>query len=108
MRGKAVVLEEFGRPLALREYEVPPAPVGGMLVACRHGGICGTDLHLQQGHLPIPTPLVLGHEGLGTVHEARSGRPRARCHGNRTANRRHRDVGVLDRLRFLRPVPAAP
>ncbi|MER7754245.1 alcohol dehydrogenase catalytic domain-containing protein [Kitasatospora sp. NPDC097643] len=74
-RGKAVVLEEFGKPLALREYEVPAAPAGGMVVACRHGGICGTDLHLQQGHLPIPTPLVLGHEGLGTVHELGAGAP---------------------------------
>ncbi|MET9960309.1 zinc-binding dehydrogenase [Streptomyces sp. NPDC006326] len=66
---RAVVLEEFGAPLSLRTFEVPAAPAGGMVVACRHGGVCGTDLHLAQGHLPIPVPLVLGHEGLGTVEE---------------------------------------
>ncbi|MFF8725792.1 zinc-binding dehydrogenase [Streptomyces sp. NPDC015171] len=73
---RAVVLERFGEPLALREFEVPPAPPGGLVVASRWGGICGTDLHLQQGHLPIPTPLVLGHEGLGTVTELGAGTER--------------------------------
>ncbi|GHH70784.1 alcohol dehydrogenase [Streptomyces sulfonofaciens] len=67
--GRAVVLEEVGRPTVLREFGVPGAPAGGAVVACGYGGICGTDLHLQQGHLPVPTPLVLGHEGLGTVRE---------------------------------------
>ncbi|WP_406135632.1 zinc-binding dehydrogenase [Streptomyces sp. NBC_01089] len=67
--GRAVVLEEFNSPLALREFEIPPAPDGGMIVACGYGGVCGTDLHLRQGHLDIPVPLVLGHEGLGNVRE---------------------------------------
>jgi threonine dehydrogenase-like Zn-dependent dehydrogenase len=48
---------------------VPPVAAGEIVVAGRYGGICGTDLHLRQGHLPIPTPLVLGHEGLGVVDE---------------------------------------
>ncbi|WP_340384767.1 zinc-binding dehydrogenase [Streptomyces sp. SS7] len=73
---RAVVLERFGEPLELREFDVPPAPSGGLVVASRWGGICGTDLHLQQGHLPIPTPLVLGHEGLGTVTELGAGTER--------------------------------
>lgn len=71
--GRAVVLEEFGRPPRLREFPLPPAPAGGMVVACGYGGICGTDLHLQQGHLDIPVPLVLGHEGLGVIRELGDG-----------------------------------
>ncbi|WP_030685867.1 zinc-binding dehydrogenase [Streptomyces sp. NRRL B-1347] len=71
--GRGVVLEEFGKPLALREYPLPAAPARGMIVACGYGGICGTDLHLHQGHLPIPTPLVLGHEGLGVIRELGEG-----------------------------------
>jgi len=74
-KGRAVVLEKFAEPLVLREFDIPPAPDGGMIVACRYGGICGTDLHLQQGHLPVPVPLVLGHEGLGTVEELGAGTP---------------------------------
>lgn len=65
--GRAVVLEEVGRPSVVREFPIPPAPAGGAVVACGYGGVCGTDLHLQQGHLAVPTPLVLGHEGLGTL-----------------------------------------
>ncbi|MBC9730668.1 zinc-binding dehydrogenase [Streptomyces sp. TRM68367] len=71
--GRAVVLERFGDPLVLRSFEVPSAAPGELVVACTYGGICGTDVHLSQGHLDIPVPLVLGHEGLGTVHEAGPG-----------------------------------
>ena len=42
-------------------------------MAGRYGGICGTDLHLQQGHLRVPTPLVLGHEGLGRIDQLGEG-----------------------------------
>jgi threonine dehydrogenase-like Zn-dependent dehydrogenase len=68
-RSRAVVLRRFGEPLVLEEFDVPPAPDGGLVVASTYGGICGTDIHLQRGHLDVPTPLVLGHEGLGVVHE---------------------------------------
>jgi D-arabinose 1-dehydrogenase-like Zn-dependent alcohol dehydrogenase len=64
-----VVLRAFGRPLVVDEFEVPPAEDGATVVAVGYGGVCGTDLHLQHGRLDVPTPLVLGHEGLGTVHE---------------------------------------
>ncbi|MFB7874101.1 zinc-binding dehydrogenase [Nocardia sp. NPDC056064] len=57
----------------LREFPVPEPGAGQLLVSCSYGGICGTDLHLQQGHLPIPLPIVLGHEGLGVVAALGSG-----------------------------------
>ncbi len=71
---RAVVLERFGEPLTLREYEVPAPAAGELIVATRYGGICGTDLHLRQGHLDVPIPLVLGHEGLGVIEELGPGR----------------------------------
>jgi threonine dehydrogenase-like Zn-dependent dehydrogenase len=70
---RAVVLERFGEPLVIRDFPVPSAPAGGLIVATAFGGVCGTDLHLHRGHLPIPTPLVLGHEGLGYVAELGAG-----------------------------------
>lgn len=66
---RAVVLSEFGKPLMAGKFAIPPAAEGELIVASRYGGVCGTDLHLHQGHLDVPVPLVLGHEGLGTVHE---------------------------------------
>lgn len=67
---RAVVLSGV-RELAVREVEVPAAPEGGLVVRPSYAGICGTDLHLREGRLPVPTPLVLGHEGLGVVQESR-------------------------------------
>ncbi|MFF4935006.1 zinc-binding dehydrogenase [Streptomyces griseofuscus] len=70
---RAVVLQEYNSPPAVLEFDVPAPEPGGMTVACRYGGICGTDLHLISGHLDVPIPLVLGHEGLGVVHELGDG-----------------------------------
>ncbi|MEU6587048.1 zinc-binding dehydrogenase [Nocardia sp. NPDC046763] len=57
----------------LREFDCPVPDPGQLVIDCGYGGVCGTDLHLQQGHLAIPTPLVLGHEGLGTIAELGAG-----------------------------------
>jgi D-arabinose 1-dehydrogenase-like Zn-dependent alcohol dehydrogenase len=73
LRSRAVVLRTFGNALAMEEFDVPPAEEGATVVGIDYGGVCGTDLHLQLGHLDVPTPLVLGHEGLGTVHELGAG-----------------------------------
>jgi D-arabinose 1-dehydrogenase-like Zn-dependent alcohol dehydrogenase len=69
VRSRAVVLRAFGQPLVVDDFDLPPAEEGATAVAVEYGGVCGTDLHLQRGHLDVPTPLVLGHEGLGVVYE---------------------------------------
>lgn len=68
-RSRAVLLEEFGRTPSVTQFELDRPEPGGLTVACRYGGVCGTDLHLIRGDLDVPLPLVLGHEGLGVVHE---------------------------------------
>ncbi|NLF92787.1 MAG: alcohol dehydrogenase catalytic domain-containing protein [Oligosphaeraceae bacterium] len=68
MHKKAAVFVGPKHPFQVREYPISaPAPgqVGLELLA---SGICGTDVHIQQGCLAMPSfPLVTGHEFVGTV-----------------------------------------
>jgi S-(hydroxymethyl)glutathione dehydrogenase/alcohol dehydrogenase len=36
-------------------------------------GVCHSDLSVQNGTIPLPTPIVLGHEGAGIVEEVGEG-----------------------------------
>ena len=76
------------------DHTVADVLLAGMIVASGYGGICWTDGHLQRGHPPIPTQLVLGHEGLGVIEGAGRGRS-ARRHRSTVAAGRHGDVGLL-------------
>jgi threonine dehydrogenase-like Zn-dependent dehydrogenase len=67
---RCVVLEAFDEPVHVRDVqrsEDSALEPGGLVAAVEFGGVCGTDVHLQAGRLPIPLPLVLGHEGVGRV-----------------------------------------
>jgi aryl-alcohol dehydrogenase len=35
-------------------------------------GICQTDAHARDQEMPVPTPIVLGHEGAGVVERCGS------------------------------------
>src|SRR3954463_10388049 len=64
---RASVLEQFKAPLQLRELPVPQAEPGAALVRTLMAGICGTDVHLWKGELPIRLPVILGHETVGPI-----------------------------------------
>jgi alcohol dehydrogenase len=65
---RALVFEEFGGPLAVREVPDPQAPDGGVVVRVEASGICRSDWHAWQGHDPdVVLPHVPGHELAGTV-----------------------------------------
>ena len=65
---RAAVLIEYQRPLEFRTYPVPTQPgAGEAVVRVEMAGICGTDVHLWLGQLPIPIPVVLGHETVGWI-----------------------------------------
>ncbi len=67
MRG--VVFSGPERPLELAELELAPPRPGEVLVRIAAAGVCRSDLHSRQGDWPRRTPLVMGHEGAGTVIE---------------------------------------
>ena len=48
----AVVVEAFGRPLALRERDIPVPGPGQILVKTEACGVCLTDFHAARGNRP--------------------------------------------------------
>lgn len=73
---KAAILEEYGKPLQLREVPIPRVEPGGILVKVEMAGICGTDVHQQRGELSIKSPLpnIQGHETIGRIVKLGKGR----------------------------------
>ncbi len=64
----AAVFSEVGRPLELRQFDVPQViDPGGALCKVLMATICGSDLHTISGRRTEPTPLILGHEILGEI-----------------------------------------
>src|SRR5436190_22320421 len=71
---KASVLESFKAPLSLREYPLPSRlEPGAALARTEMAGICGTDVHLWKGELPIGLPVILGHETVGCIEQLGDG-----------------------------------
>src|SRR5262245_55834653 len=66
---RGAVLRAFNEPLTIEEAPVLEPGPGAVLARVELGGICGTDVHLQHGNLPIPTPVILGHEAVGRVEK---------------------------------------
>jgi len=65
---RAMVLEESGSPLRLKEMSVPQPGPGELLIRVHACGVCRTDLHVLDGELAHPKlPLILGHEIVGLV-----------------------------------------
>src|SRR3954465_13919308 len=74
MRIRAAVLEEFGKPLAVREVELEEPHPGEVLVRLVACGVCHTDLYTASGADPSGyAPTVLGHEGAGVVEHVGEG-----------------------------------
>ena len=71
---RAAVLTQYEAPLELKEFPLPQAiEPGAALVRVKLAGICGTDVHLWHGQLPIPLPVILGHETVGVIEEMGEG-----------------------------------
>jgi S-(hydroxymethyl)glutathione dehydrogenase / alcohol dehydrogenase len=67
---KAAVLTGVGQPLEIRDdVEVSPPQAGEVRIKVGASGVCHSDLSVQNGTIPLPPPLVLGHEGAGIVTE---------------------------------------
>ena len=65
--------------VALESVKRPTPGFGEALIRVSHSGICGTDLKIFQGDIPVDYPRIMGHEAIGVVveggTEASSGAP---------------------------------
>lgn len=62
------VLQFFGKQ-DLRFVDLPEPQIqeNEVLMKVKKVGICGTDLHIYNGGMNVPTPLILGHEFVGDI-----------------------------------------
>jgi 2-desacetyl-2-hydroxyethyl bacteriochlorophyllide A dehydrogenase len=56
--------------LGLHDVERPAPGPNQVLVRMTYGGICGTDLKIYQGAIPVRHPLIMGHEMAGELVES--------------------------------------
>ena len=74
---RAIVKEKPAPGLVVKSVSKPTAGPGEVLIAVRHAGVCGTDLHIAdwdawaQGRLK--PPLIVGHEFAGEVEAVGDG-----------------------------------
>ena len=71
---KAVVKEAPGvGHIALRDWDVPSAGPGEVVIKVHAAGLCGTDIHIFLDEFKSRPPVVLGHEVCGEVVELGDG-----------------------------------
>jgi alcohol dehydrogenase len=77
MKTRAAILRELGlprpyadsKPLRIEEVDLAPPGEGEILVRIAAAGLCHSDLSVINGSVPVPVPLVPGHEASGVIEE---------------------------------------
>lgn len=67
MKTRAAVLYRRNSDLVVEELELDPPRSGEVMVKIAASGVCHSDLHVISGTIGEIPPVVLGHEGAGTV-----------------------------------------
>jgi L-iditol 2-dehydrogenase len=64
---RAAVLRQANQPVEIREIEILPPEPGAIVAQVEAATVCGTDVHIWQGHLIPEWPVGMGHEMTGRV-----------------------------------------
>jgi len=70
---RAAVLYGFNEPFKVETIELKDPQQGEVLVKMGASGVCHSDLSIQRGILPMMPPIIIGHEGAGTVEAVGAG-----------------------------------
>ena len=66
-QARAVICREVGKPVVVETVTVEPPRHGEVTIKLAACGVCHSDLSATNGTLPLPPPVVLGHEGAGSI-----------------------------------------
>jgi S-(hydroxymethyl)glutathione dehydrogenase/alcohol dehydrogenase len=72
-QAKAAVCREWNKPVSVETVEIESPRRGEVMLEIAACGVCHSDLSATNGTIPLPPPLVLGHEAAGTVAEVGEG-----------------------------------
>ncbi len=67
MKIQAAVAWEAGAALSIEDFDLDDPRDDEILVRVQAVGVCHTDDNARLGRLPVVFPIILGHEGAGTV-----------------------------------------
>ena len=70
---KAAVCYQNNEPVRVEEVTIDPPRRNEVLVRMAASGVCHSDLSVITGIMPAKLPIVLGHEGAGTVERLGDG-----------------------------------
>jgi NDMA-dependent alcohol dehydrogenase len=73
MKTRAAVLWGLGEKWEVEELDIDDPKAGEVMVKLTASGLCHSDAHLVTGDLPVPLPMVGGHEGAGVIHKVGPG-----------------------------------
>ena len=65
--GKAVLCRETGKTVVVETVHFDPPQRDEVMLQIEACGVCHSDLSAVNGTIPMPPPLVLGHEAVGTI-----------------------------------------
>ncbi|MBS1105918.1 MAG: alcohol dehydrogenase zinc-binding protein [Deltaproteobacteria bacterium] len=72
-QSKAVLCREWNKPIVVETITVESPRRGEVMVKIGACGVCHSDLSATNGTIPLPPPVVLGHEAAGKICELGEG-----------------------------------
>ncbi|MGH0036041.1 MAG: zinc-binding dehydrogenase [Myxococcota bacterium] len=72
-QGKAAICRELNKPVVVEQVTVESPRRDEVMIKMKACGVCHSDLSATNGTIPMPPPLVLGHEAAGIVEEVGEG-----------------------------------
>ena len=73
MQMQAAILTDLNTPFLVETVELAAPRTGEVLVKMAASGICHSDWHVVDGSIPLPKPIICGHEGAGVVEAVGEG-----------------------------------